>query len=365
VPAAEPGDEHRIGDEPVPGEEADLPQADRISTQVLLDRERCVLCQRCTRFSKEIAGDPFIDLQNRGAQQQIGVFSPGVLGFSTAIRIEGATEGGGMADESGQPFASYFSGNTVQICPVGALTGAAYRFRARPFDLVSTQSVCEHCASGCGLRIDHRRGTVMRRLALEDPTVNEDWNCDKGRWAFPWQNAPDRLQHPLVRDEATGELRVASWPEALDVAARGLLAARDRENTGGVGVLVGGRMTVEDAYAYAKFARVALNSNDVDFRARPHSAEEEAFLAHAVAGSGLGVSYRDLESAPAVLLAGLEPEEESPILFLRLRKAVAKGLVVHAVAPYSSRGLASSTAGCSPPRPGPRPRCSTPSPPAR
>jgi NADH-quinone oxidoreductase subunit G len=315
-----------------------FPKPIRISTQVLLDRERCVLCQRCTRFSKEIAGDPFIDLQNRGANQQIGVFSPGVLGFATTVQVEGTTQGGAALDESGQPFASYFSGNTVQICPVGALTGAAYRFRARPFDLVSTQGVCEHCASGCGLRVDHRRGTVMRRLALEDPAVNEAWNCDKGRWAFTWQNAPDRIEHPLVRDEETGELRVASWPEALDVAARGLAAARE---AGGVGVLVGGRVTVEDAYAYAKFARVALGTNDVDFRARPHSLEEESFLAHAVAGSGLGVTYADVEHAPAVLLAGLEPEEESPILFLRLRKAVSKGhLAVHAVAPYETRGLA-------------------------
>jgi NADH-quinone oxidoreductase subunit G len=318
-----------------------FPKPIRISTEVLLDRERCVLCQRCTRFSKEIAGDPFIDLQNRGADQQIGVFSPGVLGFSTAVRVEGATEGGSVLDESGQPFASYFSGNTVQICPVGALTGAAYRFRARPFDLVSTRGVCEHCASGCGLRVDHRRGVVMRRWAWEDPAVNEDWNCDKGRWAFTWQTAADRLEQPMVRDEGTGELRGASWPEALDVAARGLAAARD---AGGVGVLVGGRVTVEDAYAYAKFARVALGTNDIDFRARPHSPEEEAFLGHAVAGAGLGVTYADLEAAPAVLLAGLEPEEESPILFLRLRKAVskqgAKGLAVHAVAPYASRGLA-------------------------
>ena len=310
-----------------------FPKPIRISTEVLLDRERCVLCQRCTRFSKEIAGDPFIDLQNRGAQQQIGVFSPGVLDFATAV----VTEGGSALDESGQPFASYFSGNTVQICPVGALTGAAYRFRARPFDLVSTRGVCEHCASGCGLRVDHRRDTVMRRWAWEDAAVNEDWNCDKGRWAFTWQNAADRLEQPMVRDEATGELRVASWPEALDVAARGLAAARD---AGGVGVLVGGRVTVEDAYAYGKFARVALGTNDVDFRARPHSPEEEAFLGHAVAGAGLGVTYADLEAAPAVLLAGLEPEEESPILFLRLRKASAKGLAVHAVAPYASRGLA-------------------------
>src|SRR5207302_6124477 len=139
---------------------------------------------RCTRFSKEIAGDPFIDLQNRGAQQQIGVFSPGVLGFSTSV----VTEGGAMADESGQPFASYFSGNTVQICPVGALTGAAYRFRARPFALVSTPSTCEHCAYGRRQRTDHRRGMVTRRLAGHDPQANEAWNCDKGRWAFTSPN---------------------------------------------------------------------------------------------------------------------------------------------------------------------------------
>ncbi len=227
-----------------------FPKPIRISTQVLLDRERCVLCQRCTRFSREIAGDPFIDLQMRGAQQQIGTFSPGVLGYHSAVD----TEGDAMADESGQPFASYFSGNTVQICPVGALTGAAYRFRSRPFDLVSTPGVCEHCASGCALRVDHRRGSVLRRLAGDDPEVNEEWNCDKGRWAFTWATAADRLADPLVRD-GDGVLRPASWPEALEAAAAGLAAARD---AAGVGVLVGGRVSVEDAYAYAKFARVVL-----------------------------------------------------------------------------------------------------------
>ena len=142
----------------------------------------------------------------------------------------------------------------MQICPVGALTGAAYRFRARPFDLVSTPSVCEHCASGCALRIDHRRGTVLRRMARNDPAVNEEWNCDKGRWAFTYPTLADRLTEPLVRDDE-GNLQVASWPEALDAAARGLTAARDAK---GVGVLVGGRVSVEDAYAYGKFARVAL-----------------------------------------------------------------------------------------------------------
>ncbi|MDP9395454.1 MAG: NADH-quinone oxidoreductase subunit G, partial [Actinomycetota bacterium] len=290
-----------------------FPKPINISSQVLLDRERCVLCARCTRFSAQIAGDPFIALLERGALQQVGIYAE-------------------------QPFESYFSGNTVQICPVGALTGAAYRFRARPFDLVSTPTACEHCASGCALRTDHRRGKVLRRLAADDPQVNEEWNCDKGRWAFAYAVQPDRITHPLVRDD-DGTLVPASWPEALAIAAQGLAAARDR---GGVGVLTGGRLTVEDAYAYAKFARLALGTNDIDFRARPHSAEEEDFLAALVAGSGPStgaVTYADLEQAPGAVLVGLEPEEESPILFLRLRKAARSGARVFGVAPWASRGL--------------------------
>src|SRR5690606_7576784 len=113
------------------------------------------------------------------------------------------------------------------------------------------------------IRVDHRRGVVMRRLAGEDAVVNEEWITDKDRFAFTWQSAPDRLQRPLVRD-ASGELVEASWFDALDAAAEGLRAARER----GVGVLPGGRLTLEDAYAYAKFARVVLGSNDVDGRAR-------------------------------------------------------------------------------------------------
>jgi NADH-quinone oxidoreductase subunit G len=294
------------------GRKRTFPKPINISSQVLLDRERCVLCARCTRFSTEIAGDPFIEMLERGALQQVGIYAD-------------------------HPFESYFSGNTVQICPVGALTGAAYRFRSRPFDLVSSPGVCEHCASGCAIRSDHRRGKVLRRLAGDDPEVNEEWNCDKGRWAFQYATAKDRLTTPLVRDEDTGELEPASWPEALTLAARGLAAARD---AGGVGVLVGGRATLEDAYGYAKFARVALGTNDIDFRARPHSAEEESFLGAAVAGTGTAVTYAELERAPAVLLAGLEAEEESPILFLRLRKAArTRGLRVFSVAPFATRGL--------------------------
>jgi len=284
-----------------------------VSTEILLDRERCVLCQRCTRFSDQIAGDKFIDLLERGSAQQIGI-------------------------NSAEPFQSYYSGNTIQICPVGALTSAAYRFRARPFDLVSTETVCEHCASGCALRTDHRAGAVTRRLARVDPEVNEEWNCDKGRFAFPYVREGDRITRPMVR-EPDGALVPTSWTDAMEIAARGLLEARDN---GGVGVLTGGRLTVTDAYAYAKFARLALRTNDIDFRARQHSAEEAAFLAARVAAGtpeSTGVSYAALEKATAVLLVALEPEEESPILFLRLRKASRGGVPVFSLGALTTRSL--------------------------
>lgn len=287
-----------------------------ISAEVLLDRERCISCTRCVRTSEEIAGDAFIDFLERGPFQYIGT-----------------------AD--GKPFNSYFSGNTVQVCPVGALTGAQYRFRSRPFDLVSTPGVCEHCAAGCRQRSDHRRGKVLRRMAADAPEVNEEWNCDKGRWGMAYATAADRLTTPLVRDSG-GVLRPASWTEAFEAAARGLVAARGSgEGAKGAGVLTGGRLTLEDSYAYAKFARVALDTNDIDMRARPHSSEEEQFLAARVAGRPIEVSYGDLEAAPAALLAGFEPEDESPIVFLRLRKAARKrGLRVFSVAALATPGLA-------------------------
>ncbi|MGI3786704.1 MAG: NADH-quinone oxidoreductase subunit G, partial [Janthinobacterium lividum] len=287
-----------------------FPKPIAVSSQVLLDRERCVLCQRCTRFSAQIAGDPFIDLLERGAAQQIGT-------------------------STDTPFQSYFSGNTIQICPVGALTGASYRFRARPFDLMSTASVCEHCSSGCAQRTDWRRGKITRRLAAPDEQVNEEWNCDKGRWAFRYAQETDRILVPMVRDSA-GTLAETSWPEALEHAAAGL---RRADAAGGVGVLPGGRLTQEDAYAYAKFARVVLGTNDVDFRARPGSEEELNFLGARVAGR-VEVTYQDLETSPVVLLAGFEPEEESPIVFLRLRKTARLGKnKVYSIAATASRGL--------------------------
>ena len=289
-------------------EKRTFPKPIELSTEILLDRERCVECARCTRFSEEIAGDPFIELLERGAKQQVGI----------------ATD---------EPFNSYFSGNTVQICPVGALTSSSYRFRSRPFDLVSVPTTCEHCASGCSLRTDYRRETVMRRLAWEDPAVNEDWNCDKGRFAFAYLKE-NRLTQPKVRTK-NGNQVDALWPDAIDFAVKGLLQAK-----GKVGVLLGGRLTMEDAYAYSKFARLALATNDIDFRNRVNSEEEQDFLGSVVAGSGGSVTYADLEKAQNVVLVNFEPEEESPIIFLRLRKASQKGnLKVTAIAPYLTRSL--------------------------
>ncbi len=305
------------------------PKPINISANVLLDRERCVLCARCTRFSEQVAGDPFIALIERGALQQVGIYEK-------------------------EPLQSYFSGNTIQICPVGALTGSSYRFRSRPFDLVSVPSIAEHDACGSAIRVDYRRGQVMRRLAGDDPEVNEEWVTDKDRFAFMYGRGTDRLTRPLIRDTAedgSSVLRAASWPEAIDVAVRGLRAAMNppadpddpqaRQASPGsrVGVLTGGRLTEEDAYAYSKFARAILGTNNIDFRSRPHSSEEADFLAHAVAGTGLGVTYAQLERAKRVLLVAFEPEEEAGAIFLRLRKAVRRcGLQVATVAPYLSNG---------------------------
>ena len=303
-----------------------FPKPINISAQVLLDRERCVLCARCTRFSEQIAGDPFIELLERGALQQVGIYEK-------------------------EPFESYFSGNTIQICPVGALTSAEYRFRSRPFDLVSSPAVAEHDACGSAIRVDHRRGKVMRRLAGNDPEVNEEWITDKDRFAFRYAQQDDRLTYPLVRDD-DGSLRPASWTEAFAVAARGL------KDAGGSAVLTGGRVTAEDAFAYSTFARVALGTNDIDFRARPHSAEEADFLASHVVLTGPGsgaVTYADLEAAKTVVLVGFEPEDEAGAIFLRLRKASLTGTRVLAIAPFSSRGLRKMSGTLVPTAPGDEP----------
>jgi NADH-quinone oxidoreductase subunit G len=258
-----------------------------ISAQIALDRERCVLCARCTRFSQQIAGDPFIELFERGALEQVAIFED-------------------------EPYHSYYSGNVAQICPVGALTATTYRFHARPFDLTTQPGVCNQCSAGCNLRVDVRRGEVQRQLARDNMAVNESWNCDKGRFGFEYVAHADRLREPLVRD-GLGQMQPSPWRFALGRAVDALRAAGTA-----VGVITGGRLTDEDAYALSRFARDVLGTDNVDFRRAPRA--EETGLLRSVSGT-MSTTYDDIERARVVVLAGLDAEDEVPILHLRIRKA--------------------------------------------
>ncbi|MCL2424444.1 MAG: 2Fe-2S iron-sulfur cluster-binding protein, partial [Micrococcales bacterium] len=172
------------------GGKRDYEKPVNVSAQILLDRERCVLCQRCTRFCEQVAGDKFVDLQMRGARQQIG-------GYDTRLLdIDGETPVA-SADAAGKEFASYFSGNTVQICPVGALTATSYRFRARPWDLEQVESTCTTCSVGCRVVIDSSRNRVLRYNGVDSDPVNWSWLCDKGRFDFEYVNSAERLTEPL------------------------------------------------------------------------------------------------------------------------------------------------------------------------
>ena len=273
-----------------------------MSPLIGLDRERCVLCARCTRFCDEISGDRFLELYARGAGERVSI-------------------------AAGEDLRSPFSGNVVQICPVGALTATPYRFVARPFDLTSADSVCRHCSAGCNVRVDERRGDVVRVLARDNPEVNDAWICDKGRFAFLHDDAPGRVTTPLVRDHG---LEPASFGEALLRVADACRQAR-------VGMLAGGRLLDEDAYALSKLARTVLRTNDLDHRrvAQPLAVDRRAALS--VVDRSRAVTYRDLERAPVILVVGLDAEQEVPILHLRLRKAAARGARIVVVHPRVTR----------------------------
>jgi NADH-quinone oxidoreductase subunit G len=263
-----------------------------LSPLVALDRERCVLCARCTRFCDEISGDRFIELYARGAGERVSI-------------------------AAGEDFASPFSGNTIQICPVGALTATPYRFVARPFDLSSADTVCTHCAAGCNVKVDLRRGNVVRVLARDNLDVNDAWICDKGRFAFRFADGEDRLKTPLIRGRG---LEPASFGEVLGHIAEWSKGAR-------VAFLTGGRLTDEDYYALSKLARTVFQTNDLDHRREFHGGIAEELEA----AGAMRVTYRDVERAKVILLAGLDAEQELPILHLRIRKAARNGAKVFVV----------------------------------
>ena len=263
-----------------------------ISDLVVLDRERCVLCWRCVRFSDEIAGDRFIQLVDRGAGTQILTFNE-------------------------EPFDSYFSGNTIQICPVGALTSKPYRFVSRPWDLETAPSVCTYCSVGCPITNESRSGKMVRVQALPNEQVNDFWMCDKGRFAYHHVSSDERLETPLVRTEADA-FETAPWGRAYKAIADAL------EGKERIGVIAGGHLTTEDAYAIGRLARQTLKTNDVDSRIQDAGAPYELALG---AGGAAGSSARldDLDEAKTIVWIGPDPKETLPVLYLRIRKAVIDG----------------------------------------
>jgi NADH-quinone oxidoreductase subunit G len=286
-----------------------------ISDLVLLDRERCILCDRCTRFAKEVAGDPLIHFIHRGNNTEVNTFPD-------------------------EPFASYFSGNTVQICPVGALTASTYRFKARPWDLETTESTCTQCSVGCRISIDSSRDEVQRFAGVDVDPVNWGWLCDKGRFAHGAVTSPERLGEPLVRQGDT--LAPARWADALERAAAALRAASPQS----IGIIGGARLTNEDAYAWAKLAKGVLGTDNVDAQLG------DGLPAQAVLGLPRATIDQVCTPGGTVLYLGPDPKEELPVLFLRLRHAVVEDRATLVEVSPRSSGLSSLAAASLQPRPG-------------
>src|SRR5438477_3807434 len=276
------GEEKRHFEKPIP-----------ISDLVLLDRERCIQCARCTRFAEEIAGDPLINFVDRGDQVQVLTFPD-------------------------QPFASYFSGNTVQICPVGALLASPYRFRARPWDLEQVESTCTACSVGCRAAAQSSSNRLIRYLGIDSDPVNQGWLGDKGRFSYEAIDHDDRLGAPLMRTGGDGQLTECAWGEALDRVTSELRNVVDLHGPASVAVLGGARLTNEDAYAWAKLAKGVIGTDSVDCQMG------DGLPAELV----LGLPRATIDEACAastVVLLGADLKEELPVLYLRLRQAALEG----------------------------------------
>jgi NADH-quinone oxidoreductase subunit G len=270
----------------------------RMGPVLVLDRERCILCWRCVRFGEIIAGDDALKGFERGYHSQIG--TP----FT-------------------EPVNSKFIGNTMEICPVGALTSATYRFRSRPWDNRTVRSVCPHCGCGCATTLNLRDEEVTRTRPREHPEVNDIWLCDKGFFGYEFANSRERLTRPLVRQD--GALRETTWDEALDRVAAALRSVPPRS----VGVVGGVRTTNEDNLLLLHLFRGVIGTNHIDFRSETAHPE-----AAARAPWGLDVAIGDVERAGAILLAGCDLSEEYPIIWLRVKKAVDRGARLIIVNPW-------------------------------
>jgi NADH-quinone oxidoreductase subunit G len=259
-----------------------------ISDLVLLDRERCILCARCTRFSEEISGDPLIEFKSRANVTEVNTFPD-------------------------HPFSSYFSGNTIQICPVGALTSVQYRFRARPWDLQMVESSGLHDTAHPRVSVHVSQNQILRLVGVDNDATNHGWLSDKERFGFQYLGSERRLTSPLVRRE--GVLFEVGWGEALDEVAQRIRLIGDESGGEGFAVIGGAHGTNEDAYALSKFARVVLGTNNVDARL------DDALASHFMAATVDRAVIGDIDSADTVLVWGPDLKEEHPTLYLRVRRA--------------------------------------------
>jgi len=261
-----------------------------ISELVYLDRERCILCDRCTRFADEVAGDPLISFTSRGNNTQVMTFPD-------------------------EPFSSYFSGNTVQICPVGALTATPYRFKARPWDLEQVESTCTTCSVGCRVVVQSSRDEIVRYQGVDVESVNWGWLCDKGRFNFEALRSDDRITAPLVRDG--DELVATNWATALERAGRLLRTTLSDQTKGAnaIGIIGGARGTNEDAYMWSRLAdAVGITNRDAQLG---DGLPNEVFALPQA-------TIADAATSPTIILLAPDLKEEAPVLYLRLRDAAQK-----------------------------------------
>ena len=280
-----------------------------LSPTIAIDRERCILCYRCVRFSQEISEDYQLVLQERGAHSYVSTFD-------------------------GHPYVAPFSGNIVELCPVGALTSLPYRFRARPWDIEDAGSVCTLCPSQCNVHFTVRDDRVLRVLARQHDDVDDGWLCDAGRFAYPALGGDERITEPLIRDG--GELRPVSWERALQEAAAGLSRAGSR-----TGAIAGGQTSNEEGFLLSRLLREGLRSPHLDSRGAGTLPLE---LHRALSDPALQAKVSDLEFAHSVLVLDADPIEDMPILDLRLRKGVRRHGMKLAVASPGASSLDASAA---------------------
>ncbi|HEY7357901.1 MAG TPA: NADH-quinone oxidoreductase subunit NuoG, partial [Ktedonobacterales bacterium] len=277
-----------------------------VSDNIFLDRERCIACQRCVRFSQEVAMD-----------------EEGLILNDRGYKIEVSTT-------PGASFNSTFSGNTVEMCPVGALTARNYRFRTRPWELRKTPSVCANCSVGCNVRVDVRVDRILRLMSQTNDSIDDGWLCDRGRWDFDYVNSPDRLRTPLIRKNS--QLEEATWDEALDLVATKLQEIARRDGPHAVGGIGSTHTTNEENYLFQKLFRAAIGTNNLDHHhgAFPETAPGQLpwVWTDSIAG---------LEKASHIVLFAADPYERQPVIDLRIKKALRAGAKIYVVSARPTR----------------------------